>query len=64
MGYSDTGTNEEYIMKRFPESENDVAERAKVFTQEFLSKYGYKMTNTKTLHIVVSHGTPIRHFSM
>ncbi len=60
--FTDDGLHEEYIMQRFPESKDQVKERAAHFSEEFVKLYG-KRTGVKTLHIVVAHGTPIRMFS-
>jgi len=48
-------------MKRFPESKNDVIERAGIFTETFQELYSEP--GLKTLHVIVAHGTPIRMFS-
>ena len=50
-------------MKRFPETEDDIKERAGDWTTDFYKLYG-KSTGKRTLHVVVTHGTPIRMFSM
>ena len=50
------------MMTRFPESKLDLKERTTMFTKEFVERYS-RLTGKRTLHIVVSHGTPIRTFS-
>ena len=60
--FTDEGLHQDYILGRFPEEKEQVKERAATFKSEFVEMYG-KRTGVKTLHIVVSHGTPIRMFS-
>ena len=62
MNFSDEGINEDYMMKRFPESKDDIKQRAVDWTSEFNKRYS-ENTGIRTLHIVVTHGTPIRKFS-
>jgi len=62
IDFTDDGLHEDYIMKRFPEAKEQVKERAATFSAEFAKLYG-KRTGVKTLHLVVTHGTPIRMFS-
>ena len=62
VDFVDDGLHEEYIMKMFPEDKEQVRERAATFGAEFGKLYG-RRTGVKTLHVVVSHGTPIRMFS-
>ena len=60
--FKDIREHEDFIMKRFPESEAGVEERARYFTSEFKRLYS-EPTGRRTLHIICSHGTPIRKFS-
>lgn len=50
-------------MQRFPESEAMVRERAQHFTDFFDKLYSKDQSNRRALHLVVTHGTPLRMFS-
>ena len=51
----------DYISPRYPENDQDLHERMATCQQFFVDKY--KNSNKRVLHIVVSHGTPIRYWS-
>ena len=59
--YVDNAQHEPYIMGRFPESDQGIRDRAVDMAAQIQKQYAD--STVRTLHLIVSHGTPIRMFS-